>query len=124
MRTRFKFLIPISVAAAFLLVLFLALQSAEITAENSTRIDVTVASVEQGGLDNIALTFYDTKGVFTIPEASKKGLRADSLKRQLVNKTIKVSYLKPGIFSRLHPASTVLYITELSHNQNVIYSEF
>ena len=123
MKKNFSYIIPLSVTAVMVLFLFFALKPTAINRENSIEFTATVSKVKNGGLNNIALSFEGMRGVYSISQTGGAGFNADSLHKQLVNKSVSAAYLKPGFFSRFHPMADVKHITEIKLGGRVIYSE-
>lgn len=94
-----------------------------INRENSIAFKTIVTDVKEGGLNNLVVSFYKVDGIYSISQAVEKGLNADTLKKNLISKTVTVSYLKPGFFSHFHPMIDTREITELRVGDEIIYTE-
>lgn len=103
--------------------LFLVFRPIPVSRDNSIVINTTVDKVNKGSEDNIIFKLNNVSGIFYINHGLQKGLNLDTLQAELVNREVRVLYLKSNFFSGFSPVKGTKYITELKLGDKVIYSE-
>ncbi|MBC8054113.1 MAG: hypothetical protein H7Y13_13690 [Sphingobacteriaceae bacterium] len=119
-----KYFWPITTGLIFIVVIFFIIKPLPVTRQNSIVFTAIATGVKQGGLNNLVLSFYNTRGVYSIAQADSMGLNSDTLTKNLVNKEVVVSYLKPGFFSHFHPMTNTYEVTQLQVGDVIVYSGF
>jgi hypothetical protein len=62
------------------------------------------------------------RGIHYISKSNTKGLNADDLNENLVNKEISLTYISPGILSKFSPVTDTRLITRIELRDSIIYT--
>ncbi len=88
-----------------------------------SQVTAVVTKVNQGGLNDIVISLKNVRGIHYISRVNTNGLRVPSLRKQLLNTEINLSFVKPGILSGgLNPMTDKRQIAETKLENVLVYS--
>lgn len=105
------------------IVIFIVAQSLYSSRVNDeTKISAKVVNVSEGGLKDIVVGLQGIRGIHYISKSNTKGLKVDKLNELLSNKEINLTYIRPGIVSKISPGTETRLISQIELGDSIIYS--